>query len=150
MVGRDDVSNAVALNSLLFNTARAVGPAVSAWLLLHLTAAECFLVNGLSFVAVLAALAWMDPIRTTIVGAAAEVRLSSAFHFLARRPALLLLVAMTGAMAFFGWPVLALLPALAENHLAAGHQEFSSLVSAIGFGALVAALLVASLDAMAL
>lgn len=67
LVGRDDLPNAIALNSLLFNAARAVGPALSAVVFAQLGAGQtgqmaagvCFLINGLSFVAVLAALAWM-------------------------------------------------------------------------------------------
>src|SRR5437867_3556032 len=56
MVGRDDLLNAVALNSLVFNVARAVGPAVCAQLLPLLGPGPCFLLNGLTFLAVLAAL----------------------------------------------------------------------------------------------
>lgn len=149
MVGRDDLPNAVALNSLLFNAARAVGPAASAWLLEHVTAAECFLVNGLSFVAVLFALAWMDPLRATSLGKEkTDGSFRATYFFLRERRHLVLLLALTGAMAFFGWPVLTLLPALAEHQLTAGHKEFSGLVSAIGVGALGAALLVATVDAM--
>lgn len=146
MVGREDLPNAVALNSLLFNTARAAGPALSAWMLSQLTVASCFLVNALTFVAVLFALAAMDPSRTVAVGLRPAVPLVEAFHFLGERPALLLLLSMTGAMAFFGWPVLTLLPALAEHQLTSGHKEFSSLVSTIGFGAIAGSLLVASLN----
>src|SRR5262249_27915652 len=56
MVGRDDLINAVALNSLVFNVARAVGPAVGGVLLDRLGATVCFLVNAVTFVPVLAAL----------------------------------------------------------------------------------------------
>src|SRR4051794_40803996 len=59
MVGRDDLPNAVALNSLQFNVARAVGPALGAWVLSALGPVSCFLSNALSFVAVLLALALM-------------------------------------------------------------------------------------------
>src|SRR5262245_19086011 len=59
MVGKEDLVNAVALNSLMFNLARAAGPALGAWLLLHGGPAACFLLNALSYLAVLAALARM-------------------------------------------------------------------------------------------
>ncbi len=60
MVGRDDLHNAVALNSLMFNAARVVGPALGALLLFLVGPALCFFLNALSFLAVLAALALMD------------------------------------------------------------------------------------------
>jgi MFS family permease len=145
MVGREDLANAVALNSLLFNLARAVGPAVGAELLC-LGAALCFLVNGLSFVAVLAALAWMDlappppgPETRRPAGGVGE-----GFAHLARHPALLLLVILAGALAFFGWPVLSLLPDLSVKRLDAGNRGYAWMLSAVGFGALVGALVVAS------
>jgi MFS family permease len=68
MVGREDLPNAIALNSMLFNLARMLGPIVSGYLLTkvgqastgQIAAGVCFLLNGLSFVAVLVALAWME------------------------------------------------------------------------------------------
>src|SRR5207244_1391014 len=57
MVGREDLTNAVALNSLLFNSARAFGSLMAGWLLLRLGAGECFLINAVSYLAVLLALA---------------------------------------------------------------------------------------------
>src|SRR5262245_28468698 len=107
MVGRDDLANAVALNSLQFNVARAVGPALSAPLLGLLGAGPCFLINGLSFVAVLAALAWMDlPRRAAPApGSGATGSLSAAFRHLAAKRGLLVLLAMAGALAICGWAV---------------------------------------------
>jgi MFS family permease len=150
MVGRDDLVNAVALNSMLFNTARLVGPAASAILLPWLGPGLCFLFNGLSFVAVLAALAAM---RLPPVGRAGGVSpllaergtsLWAGFAYLARRPELLLLLALSAAMSFFGWPVQSLLPAVAREQLGRGTEGYSALLSAVGGGALVAALAVAS------
>src|SRR5205807_4274238 len=60
MAGRDDLMNAVALNSLLFNVARLLGPALAGLLLPQLGAGTCFMVNGLSYLAVLWALSRMD------------------------------------------------------------------------------------------
>ncbi|GIW81102.1 MAG: hypothetical protein KatS3mg105_2909 [Gemmatales bacterium] len=60
LVGRDDVMNAVALNSLSFNVARGVGPAIAGWILVFFGAGYCFLLNGLSYLAVLWALIRMD------------------------------------------------------------------------------------------
>lgn len=145
MVGRDDLPNAVALNALQFNTARAVGPAVCAVLLPLLGPALCFLVNGVSFFAVLAALAWMD-LPPWVVPPTGRQRGSmlSGFRYLEGRRGLLLLLGLSGALSLFGWPVLSLLPALSHQELHAGEGGYSWMLSAVGFGALVGALLVAS------
>ncbi len=158
LVGREDLTNAIALNSLLFNTARMIGPAVTAVLFAlagagatGLTAAGvCFLLNGFSFVAVLAALAWMDlppPVaRTDKRGPAGS--LWAGFRYLAQHPYLILLLVLSSSMALFGWPILSLLPAVADQRLGASTGGYAWMLSAIGTGALVASLLVASFSAI--
>ena len=145
MVGRDDLMNAVALNSLVFNVARAVGPALGAMAIPLVGVAGCFILNGLSFAAVLVALSAMRlPERGETLSRAKQVRPTSGFRHLARRPALLLMLVLAGAMAFFGWPVLSLLPALSDVVLGAGSQGHGWMLSAIGIGALTGALIVAT------
>jgi MFS family permease len=154
MVGREDLPNAIALNSLLFNTARMVGPALSA-VMFALTGVDetgqtaagvCFLLNGFSFVAVLAALAWMDlpspDVRVLKRGPAGS--LWEGFRYLARHPRLILLLVLSGSMSLFGWPILSLLPAVADQSLGASTGGYAWMLSAIGSGALIASLLVAS------
>jgi MFS family permease len=146
MVGRDDLMNAVALNSLLFNTARTVGPAVGVGLMHYLGAGHCFLINGLSFLAVLVALAGMDvtgaaPRHTSRGGLRAVV---SGFRYLADRRGLVLLLALTAAMSLCGWPVLSLLPALSADRLGEGQGGYGWMLSGVGVGALTAALLIAT------
>jgi predicted MFS family arabinose efflux permease len=154
MVGRDDLVNAVGLNSLLFNGARAAGPALGA-LILHLLydpghpdlgPAVCFLLNGASFVAVLIALACM---RFPDGPAAAPAprkggALMSGFRYLADQRKLVLLLVLSAAMSLFGWPILSLLPALADKDLHVSEGGYSAMLSGIGAGAFVAALVVAS------
>jgi MFS family permease len=150
MVGRDDLINAVALNSVLFNVARAVGPALGAWFLDLVGPGPCFLINGLSFVAVLAALALMTlPWRAAPAAHHAErASLWAGFRYLAGRPALVLLLVLTGALSLFGWPVLSLLPALADQHLHRSEGGYGSMLSALGAGAMLAALLVATFGSL--
>ena len=151
MVGRDDLINAVALNSVLFNVARAGGPALGAWCLGAVGPGPCFLLNGLSFVAVLAALALMTlPWRAAPSAAHHEEKASlwAGFHYVAGRPALLLLLVLTGALSLFGWPVLSLLPALADQHLHRSEGGYGSMLSALGAGAMLAALLVATFGSL--
>lgn len=154
MVGRDDLPNAIALNSVLFNTARAVGPAVSAVLFAltgtgatgHTAAGVCFLLNGLSFVAVLTALAWMDlpPPARAMPPRGRTGSLWAGFRYLGQHPRLILLLILSGFMALFGWPILALLPAVADQRLRASTGGYAWMLSAIGGGALFASLLVAT------
>jgi predicted MFS family arabinose efflux permease len=148
MVGRDDLANAVALNSLQFNVARAVGPAAGAVLLEAVGAGPCFLLNGLSFLAVLAALACMRlPPRPAVRGGTsgpARGSLLEGFRHLARRRGLVLLLGLAGALTFFGWPVLSLLPDVSVKRLGAGNAGYSWMLSAVGLGALLGALTVAS------
>jgi MFS family permease len=145
MVGREDLPNAVALNALQFNVARAVGPALGAWVLGWAGPGWCFLLNGLSFVAVLAALVDMNlpapaapPVRRQMDSVLAG------FHHLAARPSLLLLLVLTGVLSLFGWPLPSLLPALADRQLHGAEGAYGSMLSAFGAGSLVAALLTAS------
>jgi MFS family permease len=154
LVGRDDLTNAIALNSLLFNTARVVGPALSAVVFAQLSdgrtgqtaAGVCFLINGLSFVAVLAALAWMDlPPAHREEGRIREGgSLWAGFRYLGQHPRLILLLVLSAMMSLFGWPILSLLPAVSDQCLKESTSGYAWMLSAIGGGAGFASLLVAS------
>jgi MFS family permease len=145
MVGREDLVNAVALNSMLFNAARAVGPFFAAVLLRLLDPGYCFLLNGLSFLAVLAALAWMDvpeaartAKHTTLTG------LRDAFRYLLAHRGLFWLLVLSGGLALLSWPVISLLPAVSKAQIHAGPDGYPLMLSGFGFGALVGAFFVAS------
>jgi MFS family permease len=146
MVGRDDLVNAVGLNSLLFNVARALGPALGGLLLALLSPGMCFLVNGLSYLAVLAALAAMDIEGSAHPGDGRRGwrSLLLGFGYLAARPRLALVVLLACVLSLFAWPFLSLLPALADHPLGVGPDGYSLMLSATGCGALTAALLVAT------
>jgi MFS family permease len=146
MVGREDLVNAIALNSMLFNIARVIGPMLSGLVLPACGAAWCFSLNSLSFVAILVALAAMRlvPTRPKQGHVQPETSLAAAFGYLWRRPRLVLLLVLAGAMSCFGWPLLSLLPAVSVRQLRHGSDGYSALLSAVGVGALVAALLVAA------
>jgi MFS family permease len=156
LVGRDDLPNAIALNSMLFNLARMFGPMISgvSFALIgrgetgQSAAGVCFLLNGLSFVAVLTALAWMELPRTVKPhrrrsGDAAD-SLWAGFRYLAQHPPLILLLLLSGAMSLFGWPILSLLPAVADLRLQGSTDAYAWMLSAIGGGAGIASLIVAS------
>jgi MFS family permease len=146
MVGREDLANAVALNSMLFNVARAIGPALAGWILPQLGVEGCFLFNALTYGAVLAALVGMHlpASRGPALGRGGTGSVGEALRYLGRRPNLLLLLALAGAMAFFGWPLLSLLPDVSVKLLNAGSFGYSWMLSGVGCGALLGALVVAS------
>ena len=159
LVPRDDLINAVGLNSLLFNSARAVGPAVAGvWFLLAAElapqfpgtnpvtagAVACFAVNAVSFAAVIAAL---RGIRVAGVGDTHRKPSGSiwdGFRYLFDHPRLGGLVALTLVVCIFGWPLLTLLPAFTRLQLGQAEQAYSLLLSAVGAGALVGAFTVAT------
>lgn len=145
LVGREDLINAVALNSLMFNLARALGPALAGLVLPLIGYAGCFLLNSLTYLAVLAALLAMHlPPSPEPRRLAAKPSLLEGFLHLREHYSLILLLLLAAAMAFFSWPLLALLPAFADRQLHAGTSGYTLMLSAIGVGALLGALTVAS------
>jgi MFS family permease len=159
MVGREDLINAVALNSLLFNAARAIGPMLAGWLIVVMGPGQCFLVNAVSYVAVLWALASMDISGAPRAGnlglspkrGGETSALLEGFRYLASKPALIFLILLAGSTALFGWPYQALLPALAHGlEVAKGGRPggpetgYGWMLSGTGAGALAAALTVAA------
>lgn len=151
MVGRDDLPNAIALNSSMFNAARLVGPAVAGVTVAAVGEAWCFLINGLSFLAVLLGLLAMDrppfikiPRQKSIFGL---VRQGLKFAVEARPiRAVLLLV---GAMSLLSMPYITLMPIFADHILGGGPEHYGALMSASGFGAMLGALLLASRASLA-
>jgi predicted MFS family arabinose efflux permease len=147
LVGEADLMNAVALNSSVFNAARIVGPMVAGALLPLIQAAGCFLVNGVSFLAVLAGLLLMRHEERN--GAVSAVSLwrhaAEAFRYVRTRPALALLFIQLALLGVFGWTYTVLMPVFADQVLRVGERGFGLLMAANGAGALVASLTMATL-----
>jgi MFS family permease len=150
MVGRDELPNAVALNSSLFNAARVVGPAVGGIVVALAGVGVCFLANTVSFGAVLAGLLLMRREEMFPRGANAERPTllrgtGEAFRYVARTPDVLvaLLVVMVVSTLSFNFNVL--LPVLAKQTLGGGPEVFGILTAFFGVGALTGALTSASL-----
>jgi MFS family permease len=141
VTGQEDLANAIALNSTMVNGTRLVGPAVAGLLLAWTSAGVCFLVNGLSYLAVLAGLfAMRVPFRQRTEPPAAawpELRegLAYALGFGPIR-SLLLLLALVGLM---GMSYSVLLPVFAADYVGGGPYTLGYLSAASGIGALVAA-----------
>jgi MFS family permease len=148
MVGREDLMNAIALNSSIFNGARVVGPAVAGLLVAAVGEAWCFLLNGISYLAVIGGLLLMHapPFRRT-GGTGSPVRdIVDGFRFAGRTAPIRALLVLVGVVSFLGLPYSVLMPVFAEDILHGGARELGFLMGAAGLGALAGALLVASRD----
>jgi MFS family permease len=147
---REDLGNAIALNSSMVNGARLVGPSIAGILIATVGEGMCFLLNAVSYVAVIMALMAMT---TTPMYARAKrphiweawrEGVSYAFGSLPIRSVLLLL----SAVSFMGMPYATLLPIFAREVLHGGAQTLGFLMGAAGIGALVGAMFLASRDSV--
>jgi MFS family permease len=145
MVGKEDLPNAVSLNSVLMNGARVVGPAIGGILIATVGLAVCFLVNAASYVAVIIGLALMDgrALHRTATVERAKGQLRAGLHYVWRTPGIrdpLLLVAVVGTLAYNFTVLLAL---FAKYTFGAGAGAYSALTACMGAGAVVGGLIVA-------
>ncbi|HEX5825287.1 MAG TPA: MFS transporter [Candidatus Limnocylindrales bacterium] len=151
MVGRDDVANAVGLNSALFNASRILGPAAAGLLIGAFDISIAFLINGISFIAViLAYLAMRDselrPMPAIVrpqSWAAVLENLAEGARYVRQTPRILLAVTIVGLAATFGMNFSVLVPPLADTILRVGPSGFGFLMAASGVGSTVVALWIA-------
>ena len=156
MVGRDDLPNAVALNSATFNAARIVGPAIAGLLIGITGVAVAFLVNGLSFLAVIVGYALMrdDELRrprgVQRPGSVRAVLTSVAdgLRFIRSSQLVLLAMVVIGIASMMGLNLGVVVPALASEVLRVDATGFGLLMAATGVGSLLAALWIATLPAV--
>jgi MFS family permease len=146
MTSREDLLNAISLNSSIVNGARVVGPSIAGFLIGAVGVAMCFFLNGISFVAVIAGLLMMrlPPFkRVPFSGSATEHAWNGiAYSLKNRRVRTILLLFL--AIGVFGWSYAVIMPAFARDVLRSGANGYGLLMSASGTGALVGALLVAT------
>jgi len=151
MVGREDLPNAVALNSSLFNMARILGPGLGGILIAWLGVAPLFLLNGISFIAVIIGLSMIDMHQLH-----AQVRREALQHgtrrpgtlkslreglaYVRNTPSVLLVIAVVGIVSLFGINFNVVLPLFATDVLHAGSQGFGFISATFGLGSLLSAL----------
>lgn len=148
MVGRDDLMNAVALNSGMFNGARLLGPAVGGFIISAFGVEGVFLLNGLSFVPVLASLILIRKGDLyTVQRPRGEQRvfrdLREGIAYAWRTPAIRLVIILVAMIGTFGYNFTVMLPLLAKYVLGEGSVALGFLTAAVGFGALISALALA-------
>jgi predicted MFS family arabinose efflux permease len=146
MTSREDLLNAISLNSSVVNGARVVGPSVAGLLINAVGVAMCFFLNGLSFVAVIAGLILMrlPPLerKVEILSPAEHAWKGIVYAFQHPRVRTILLLFL--AIGIFGWSYMVVMPAFARDVLGCGADGFGTLMAASGMGALVGALVVAT------
>jgi MFS family permease len=149
MVGKDDLMNAIALNSSLFNGARVIGPAIAGVLIGALGIAWCYFLNSVSYIAVIAGLLMMRlpanlrPAKT--VSAWSGFR--EVLAFLRTSRTLRVLMLQTAVLSVFGFPYITMMPVFARDVLHRGATGYGALTSSIGIGAVIGALGVALMSA---
>lgn len=151
MVGREDVGNAIALNSAMFNGARVVGPAIAGLAIGAFGVSIAFLIDALSFLAVLLGLYLMNEQelrpaprfdRPTSVSEV-FVNLADGLRYVRRTGLVLLAIAIVGVVATAGINFTILIPPLAADVLHVGASGYGFLMAASGLGSLLAALVIA-------
>lgn len=147
LVDREDLTNAIALNSTMFNSAVVLGPAIGAAIYAALGPAWCFALNGLSFLAVIAALARMKIVQPVAPPASeSALRLIGAgLRYTMKDRIIRTLIANLGLMSLLGIGLLTLLPAWSVNILRGDVRTNGLLLSARGVGAVIGALGMAAL-----
>ena len=145
LVGRDELPNAVALNSSLFNAARVIGPAVGGVLIAAAGVGWCFAINAASFLAVLAGLLLMRsvdlfPLDRGETRPKTFAAIREGLDYMWRSPQVKLVLAITMVVSATGFNFRVLLPVLASKTLHSGAEVFGVLFACFGAGALLGAL----------
>jgi MFS family permease len=141
MTSKDDLLNAISLNSAIFNSARVVGPAIAGLLVAAFGEGFCFLLNGVSFLAVIGCLLAMRLakfIRTP--KDSPWVHLVEGFKYVQGHHAIRTLLAMMGAIAIASMPLVVLMPFFAQDIFHRGARGLGILTGAMGAGAVAGAL----------
>jgi MFS family permease len=145
MVGREDLINAIALNSSMFNLARVAGPAIAAGLVAVVGEGWCFLLNGVSYLAVIAGLFLMRIQKRMPVhdGAAPLEKLREGLRFARHTKPIRALLVLVAIVSFMALPYTVLMPIFAVQILHGGVNAYGWLMGAVGFGAMFGALALA-------
>jgi MFS family permease len=146
MVGKEDLLNAIALNSTVFHGARIVGPAVAGFVISATSEGWCFFVNGLSFFAIIVALLMMrmSPATPPQPSGSALRNLLEGFEFVSHPGLVRSLLLLLGLVSIAGMPYAVLLPVFADRILHGGPRALGFLMGAAGIGALSGALRLAT------
>jgi MFS family permease len=145
MVGREDLINAIALNSSMFNGARIVGPAIAGVLVASVGEGWCFFINAVSYIAVITGLLMMNVKFSRPVHIASPLeQIKEGFRYVRNTAPIRDLLLLLGLVSLVGMPYAVLMPIFADRILHGGARGLGILMGASGIGALIGALALAS------
>jgi MFS family permease len=144
---RRDLQNAIALGATMFNLARILGPAIGGIVLASMGATWCFILNGLSFIAVLIALVGMrlPPMAPQTRSRRLASEIAAGLRYVWDAPLARAVISLVGVASVFGFSYTVLLPAYAADVLHVGEAGLGMLNTAVGVGALAGSLVVANM-----
>jgi predicted MFS family arabinose efflux permease len=146
LVKKEDLSNAIALNSIQFNLARVIGPSLGGLAMTTLGVAWCFSLNGLSFFAVIISLLVIRPPFVPVkTGESVLTSMKKGFTFMLTHGAMEGLILLAFSMTLFAFPVISFLPVMARDVFHGGPQAYTVLLVCSGVGSICGALIVAGL-----
>jgi MFS family permease len=146
LVKREDMPNAIAMNSMQFNLARVIGPILAGIALAAWGAAICFAINGLSFLAVIVALLLMrsPDVKSEVPKGRMLDEMKAGFRFVAGRRTLMLLTFLAFAGTFLGMPIVTFLPVVAKSIFGLEAKGYAWMMTTYGLGSVTGALIVAA------
>jgi MFS family permease len=149
LVRREDMPNAIALNSIQFNLARVAGPMLASIVIYTAGAVACFFLNGVSFLAVIFSLLLIrSAFRPQKTDASVVSQIGEGLRFVAARRSLKQLMVLGFASTFCGVPILTLLPVFVKKIYGMDELVYAWMMSVAGGGAVVGALLYAGLSSL--
>ena len=141
MTSREDLMNAISLNSSVFNGARLIGPSLAGIVMARAGIARCFFYNGLSFLAVIVGLLMMNPPRIKVAAHTSALRHAlGGIAYVRGNRRLSTLFRLFSVVGVFGWSFMVLMPAWARDVLHLDEAGYGILMSATGLGAMLGAL----------
>ena len=151
MVGKQDLMNAIALNSSVFNGAAVIGPSVAGVIIGAVGVPFCFLANSVSYLAAIAALLMMRNLPTTVRAHEEQPwfdRIAGGFSYVRGEPQVGLLLVAVAVFSLFAMNRLTMIPLFADQVLRVGAAGFGFLMASMGLGALAGALTLAFFPAL--
>ncbi|MCU0247482.1 MAG: MFS transporter [Bryobacter sp.] len=146
LVKKEDLPNAIAMNSIQFNLARVIGPMIGGFALAHFGAAWCFSLNGLSYIAVIFSLLTIKiPAVVAKAGESVKSAMKDGIDFIRHQPSMPAIIVLAFLMTFFGLPLVVFLPVIAKEVFKKGPETYTLLLACSGMGSVAGALLVAGL-----
>jgi MFS family permease len=143
VAGKEDLMNAIALNSATFNLARIIGPAIGALLMAYLGAGWCFLLNGLSFIAVIYGIMQIEAkpyVRKKQNQTSVLKEIGDGLKYIKTNKILMQSILLTTIMGIFAFNYSVLIPVFTKNVLMMQEKTYGFLMSALGVGSLIGAL----------